>query len=262
MKQEAVSLRSDMAYKVQLVSDLHSEFWKTRDFAVVDRIVPANAKDVVLVVAGDLDNNLSRIEQWMSDVFSRYRHTVYVCGKHEFYGNRLDKMLSDIKSLASKHRNISVLEDESVELDGTVFIGSTLWTDNRNGAQFASNFTDYMYIQDENFIPIRWQQIYAMHEQSKQSIKKLVAKSKGKKVVVVSHHMPKNALVHKWFADSPLNPFFASDVDTDGVDLWLYGHTHIGNDVTIEKTRCVCNPHGYIMSNEPVGFKHQLMLEP
>lgn len=247
--------------KIQLISDMHSEHWKTADFALVDKIIPSNSKEVVLVVAGDLDNDLARIDQWMSDVFSHYKHVFYVCGNHEFYSARFPKMCYDIKEISNKYQNVTVLENDSFELDGVVFMGATLWTNCIDGIQFAHTFTDYCHIRMFDYSLLRWKHTLEAHEQSKKFIKKQIGKSKGKKVVVISHHMPKNALIHKWFLDSPINPFFASDVDIKGADLWLFGHSHISNDMTINGTRYVSNPYGYIMSNEPLGFKPQFIIE-
>ena len=67
--------------------------------------------------------------------------------------------------------------------------------------------------------------------------------------VVVTHHLPSRRSVSAEFADSALNPAFASDLDDlvtrSGAALWVHGHTHTSCDYTLGATRVVCNPKGY-----------------
>lgn len=250
-----------MVMKIQLVSDLHSEFWKTHDFALVDEIVPKDAKDTVLVVAGDLDNNTTRIEQWFEDVFSKYRHVIYVFGNHEYYGKMLPTMLHDVKEIAKRYRNVHVLENETFELDGVTFLGTTLWYDGTPAELHWHGFTDHTCITDEFLRPLKLQKALDMHVFAKSFLSIELERLVGKKTVVVTHHMPRLELVHEWYRYSPINPFWACDVRVGNPSLWLYGHAHMPNDTTIDCVRYVCNPHGYIHNSEPKNFHKQLFLE-
>ena len=57
---------------------------------------------------------------------------------------------------------------------------------------------------------------------------------------------------------------FASDLEKVMVeykpDLWIHGHMHLPVDVVVDKTRVLCNPHGY--PHEPNnGFNPDLIVE-
>jgi hypothetical protein len=51
------------------------------------------------------------------------------------------------------------------------------------------------------------------------------------------------------YANSPLNPAFALDLDSlieqSGVPLWIHGHTHYNVDYVLGSTRVLSNQRGY-----------------
>ena len=53
---------------------------------------------------------------------------MYVLGNHEFYGQKIPKLTEQLKQLAEV-TNIHILENDSVRIDNTLFLGATLWTD-------------------------------------------------------------------------------------------------------------------------------------
>jgi predicted phosphodiesterase len=66
--------------------------------------------------------------------------------------------------------------------------------------------------------------------------------------VVITHHGPNPALVHKEYRYSGLkDAFFTDCIDVykymNGV--WIYGHTHKYSDLRVGHVRFVCNPIGY-----------------
>lgn len=72
--------------------------------------------------------------------------------------------------------------------------------------------------------------------------------------LMVTHMVPREDLIHPKYATLATTRYFFSDTRgiTDvfgGPKLWIYGHTHEENDVTINGTRYVCRPIGY--PNEP-----------
>jgi hypothetical protein len=59
-------------------------------------------------------------------------------GNHEFYGQKIPKLIDEIKEVA-QGSNVHVLENQSVEIGDVVFLGATLWTDFRlNGDPVVS----------------------------------------------------------------------------------------------------------------------------
>ena len=82
----------------------------------------------VIVFAGDVHTGKNGIK-WILNTFPN-RPVIYVLGNHEFYGQKIPKLISDIKEVA-QGTNIHVLENNSVEIGDVVFLGATLWTDFR-----------------------------------------------------------------------------------------------------------------------------------
>ena len=72
-------------------------------------------------------------------------------------------------------------------------------------------------------------------------------------LIIVTHHLPTYKSVAPEYIDHPLNPCFASNADslieTLHPTLWIHGHTHSPIDLSINKTRILCNPRGYDTEN-------------
>ena len=62
---------------------------------------------------------------------------------------------------------------------------------------------------------------------------------------------------HRWHHHGDMTPFILERQP----QLWLHGHTHDSRDVTIGKTRLLCNPFGYARSNVNPGFNERLIIE-
>lgn len=65
--------------------------------------------------------------------------------------------------------------------------------------------------------------------------------------IMVTHMVPREDLIHPKYAAEATTRYFFSDCAGFPVTpkLWIYGHTHEENDVTINGTRYVCRPIGY-----------------
>ena len=112
--------------RLHILSDLHLEF------APFD--IPKTNADVV-ILAGEVHTGKNGM-RWIAENLPKVP-VVYVLGNHEFYGQKTPTLIQELKQLA-KGTNISLLENDSVEIGDTEFMGATLWTDFRlDGAQKA-----------------------------------------------------------------------------------------------------------------------------
>ena len=50
-------------------------------------------------------------------------------------------------------------------------------------------------------------------------------------------------------------------VATNGINYWIYGHSHCNIDQTIGTTRCLCNQFGYVSHNEHLTFDRGKVIE-
>src|ERR1700677_2814685 len=103
--------------KIRVLSDLHLEFaaWTP----------PAADADVV-VLAGDIHIGARGLE-WAREQFPSLP-VIYVSGNHEFYGGQMQQVSGALRA-AAQSLDIDVLDTGELALDGTRFLGATLWTD-------------------------------------------------------------------------------------------------------------------------------------
>jgi Icc-related predicted phosphoesterase len=245
--------------RVHILSDLHLEFAPFQ---------PINVGADVVLLAGDVHTGRNGIK-WILKTFPD-RPVIYVLGNHEFYGQKIPKLISEIKEVA-QGTNVHVLENDSVEIENVVFFGATLWTDFRlNGdpvlAEVAAQtgMTDFRRIRVtpsyRRFRPSDARRIYARSlEWLAQQIE-----ARGRKIVVVTHHAPSPQSIPMQFRNDPLNPAFASNLESFiaecGASLWIHGHIHHRSDFVVGSTRVIANPRGY--PTEPhIGFDPTLVIE-
>lgn len=231
---------------INLISDIHLEFGKYQ--ALVD-----DEMDVI-VIAGDLDPALAGIE-FLEELNSRTKAPIiYVPGNHCFWYSDFTSRLSFLKRQCDRI-GVHFLYNESVTINNTVYLGTTLWTDFRAGGnqqlsllQAATSMNDYkhMFNGDETLTP---QFILDEHIKAVEFIRNgLLAAPPGHKTCVVTHHAPVLASLGPR-ADSKYSAFYASDlrglIYEHQPDLWVHGHTHQSVRLVEDETLIVCNPRGY-----------------
>jgi predicted phosphodiesterase len=122
--------------KIAVCSDLHLEFGK---------IELENPGVDVLILSGDIcvardlmdyDSNgivdfgkSARYHKFFQECSARFPHVIYVAGNHEHYHGDFAYTLIDLKKRLSYLKNLHILDREVFEIDDTVFVGGTLWTD-------------------------------------------------------------------------------------------------------------------------------------
>lgn len=255
--------------KVNVISDLHLEF--------DDLILPGGD---VLILSGDIceaknvkkdqysENAVQfKFEHKRSDRYIRffveecakYKHVIYVMGNHEHYGFRFNKTYNHLKE--NLPDNIILLEKESVEIEGVLFVGATLWTDCNNADPITmytlrQGMNDYRVIQnhyeDKNlYYKLIPEFTYADHVKAKRFIGKTAEENPDKTIVAVTHHSPsKRSINPKYEKDFYMNGGYSSNLDEFVMDhpnikFWTHGHTHDTFDYMIDQCRVVCNPRGY-----------------
>ncbi len=246
--------------KIQIISDLHQEFGITE--------LSFDRPDVV-VLAGDVNLGIKGIE-WIKTKI-RDKPVIYVLGNHEYYKGSYPKTLHKIKE-AARNSSISVLENDSVDIEGIRFHGATLWTDfsifgdpRYYGFVCQNGMNDYKQIRrDPSYSKMRSIDIFKIHQFSKLWLKERLENSKDMKNIVVTHHAPSIRSVPEHFKEDPLTSAYASDLEGFILEhqplYWIHGHIHTPKRYTIGETEVICNPHGYI-SEKYNGYEKELMVE-
>jgi 3',5'-cyclic AMP phosphodiesterase CpdA len=193
--------------RLHILSDLHLEF---EPFAP-----PAVEADAV-ILAGDVSTGRNGLK-WALKTFPE-RPVIYVLGNHEFYGQKLQKLVAELKEMA-RGTNVHLLENESCTIGEVAFFGATLWTDfTLNGNPVVSEvvaqtgMNDYRRIRTLPYYKrLRPSDTRQLHAQSRKWLEDELLGLRGRKVVVVTHHAPSPESIPAAFEGDAFNPAFASD---------------------------------------------------
>jgi Icc-related predicted phosphoesterase len=243
--------------RILVLSDLHNEFLRS------PLLIPRLPEVDVVVLAGDVDLDCRGLE-WARRTFKS--RIVYLPGNHEFYGFDFDATRERMKSVADQI-GIDLLDPGTVEIGDVVFIGATLWTDfelfgnrEREMSIAQKGLNDFKII--KGFSPAR---SLVRHEEERAFIERELATHRGRKCVVVSHHLPSWKSVAERYRGDKLAAAFASSLDMiierEQPRLWIHGHTHDGFDYRIGETRVICNPGGYPSDDDNPRFDLRMVVE-
>lgn len=254
--------------KIAIASDIHLEFG--------DLSVRNTENADVLILAGDIcvvkdfrtrdsqNKYAHRCHAFFDQVSQEFPHVLYILGNHEHYGNDMAYTLRNLQDRLADRKNIQVIERQCVEISGVTFAGTTLWTNlnNRNPQimwEIAPMLADFVKIKMDvrhNMIhndppritPDIWCDEY---DRCKRFLDHKIQEKKTR-TVVVTHFSPSYMSCHeKWRHDHVINAGFHTELydfiyDNPHIKLWVHGHTHDDFDYTINDTRVVCNPRGYV----------------
>ena len=220
-----------MKMRIALLSDIHIEHGSN---------FPGTPDADVAVLAGDIGTFTDGhyVKKMVSDLNEEVR-TVYIPGNHEYYGGRYEDICAESE--------VKVIRKDEVS-----FVATTLWSNPPHDNREMIN--DFAFIKG-HFTP---QKMRDLHLVQRDMLKMVIDHEvhDGRKVVVVTHHLPSFKCIHPQYANdqSGMNNYFASPTlemiwerNWEGkVVAWLFGHTHKQVDI-VERNcgvRLVANPHG------------------
>ena len=258
---------------VDLISDIHLEFG--------DLTLPGGD---VLIISGDscearyLDKSsygpdtvyfsfedprrkFTRFQRFFEEECAKYRTVLMVMGNHEHYGGQFEQTYDYIKS--NMPANVHLLEKETLEIDGVLFVGATLWTDMNQGDAMTmyhlkDGMNDYHQIRMQtngNYHRLVPERTYFEHQRTLEFLQIALANNRQRKqprpVVVVTHHAPSRLSIKpRYENDHLMNGGYSSDLsnimlDHPEIRVWTHGHTHDEFRYQIGETTVLCNPRGY-----------------
>lgn len=270
--------------RINYLADLHIEHMihqkggiSCADLETLDKI--RNTDSDVLILAGDTYYKGRTIKH--AAELTSGRPVVVVAGNHEYYSGSYQYGLAQLRRRAARTENVHFLENESVEIDGVVFLGCALWA---NLCFFEEGPYRGLYRQDEvlndlemgmnDFWLIKWNSgrplqpfdTLQIHAGSIAWLRNQFELHRGKPIVVVTHHAPSMQSVHESYHQDILTAAYASHLDElikeSGAKLWIHGHVHDRLDYMIEDTRILCNCRGYDQKMaDLIGFDPQAVVE-
>ena len=239
--------------KLAILSDIHTEF------EAFDPDILLEDNPDVVILAGDIGVGTGGV------AFAKTLDptpVIYVPGNHEYYRQQFFPNLNAMIAMG-KGTNVRVLDGESVEIGGVLFVGATLWTDYAlNGNQVLAlaecKLADQHYITYDGG-PFTTAMSLKEHRQAKRALVSELELYEGYegKTVVVTHHAPHPNSIAPQYRDTDdrLTPAFCSDlsnlIEAHDIDLWVHGHDHNDHDYEVFGTRIVSSQKGYPQEERP-----------
>lgn len=229
------------------------------------------SKGDVLIIAGDLCHanaldpartdlyrvrQRDRVLQFIDTATSSFRHVLMVAGNHEHY----DGVFEDTVPLLRQHLpGVTVLDNETVDINGTRFFGTTLWTDlaGRDEAameKIRRGMGEYFFTKarraneasEPDYVKLQPADTLAEHDKSLARLRSVAARRPS---VIITHHAPSHQGLNSQHRGNGLDGAFASDQDgliaELSVPFWVHGHTHIRKRYQIGDTTIVANCRGF-----------------
>ena len=248
---------------LKILSDLHIEHGEPRHLDAIK-----HGDEDVLICAGDVSNNGPRGLYWLRARFPDTR-IVFVPGNHEYYCGKAINELNEEMIHHGKSLGIDVLINDSVEIDGVEFIGSTLWS-NFGDSPFSheSRIMSERYVNDFRLIRVNdTERLRAYYVETKlfdpaYNFLSKALHSENENQVVITHFAPAHGSIAKQFAGDPITPYFVNNIEeliTRRSALFIHGHTHTAFDYQLSDSRVICNPSGY--RGEGSQFDPNLIVE-
>lgn len=255
--------------KIWLFSDLHLEH------TPLPSLQPPKAD--LCIAAGDiLDKGIIPSLEWLNEKIAPTMPVVFVAGNHEFYRSSILDAKAAAKIASADMPNIHYLENRAIKIDGILFAGATLWTDQslHNTQHLSAYFAKDKQIGMNDYKKINWQKspwqrltpalTIGMHRESKAFIRSELESHHGKSVII-THHAPSIHSLSDEHAQSNVAPSYASDLEDMIKELkptyWVHGHIHRTNCYEIGNTRILSNPRGYGDTEKGTNFDPNFIFE-
>lgn len=218
-------------------------------------------------MAGDIGHVFSTTyEQFLTKMCHMFTRVFIITGNHEYYYHH-GRYISDtdrwmatveakIRDIATRLTNLVYLQNELFELPETdiCIYGTTLWSriTDRERSVVRQQIADYQRI--PNMTTDRSTQLFETN------VAHLTETLQNKRLIVISHHLPKYDLIADKYRSSGINSAFASTVeiaDDPRIVAWIAGHTHS----PMIQGKYYVNPIGYPMENQVTDFNKVISIQ-
>lgn len=254
--------------KIQLLSDLHIEFWPTAAKFHLAMFDSFQTDAGVLVLAGDINVGRANTLSTLKEFAKRYKHVIYVMGNHEEYGQEFGAYMDLEKFYDKLPENVTFLDiDDYCLIDGVNFFGSCLYT-NFGNDPLAENMARYGINDFQRIKDASTTKYVTEFDRAFDAIDDEYVASHGLKKVIVTHFLPALECISERFRtgdNSGINKYFANNlgnyIATLSDTTWLFGHTHDSVDMFIGDTRMLCNPMGYFGHEMNPNFNSKMVID-
>lgn len=243
-----------MQFAFDLISDLHLDTWN-RPFDWTGQATSPHC-----IVAGDVCKDRGQLVRFLKHLGTCYQAVFYLDGndEHSLYMDRISESYKDLVNKINKIPNVVYLQDNVVVVNGVAVLGTNGWwgfdldltvdpEESRLWYQEKSGYSDRVInairrssTTDANYMI--------------SSVKRLQTHPDVKKIVIVTHTVPRadlishdptivNSMKFNYMGNRYMNS--ALDADTEKkIDTWCFGHYHNKIDQYRDGVRYVNNCRG------------------
>jgi len=184
------------------------------------------AESLYCIVAGNISNDLRTIHQTLTQLSFFYQGIFYVTGSLEYENvPNIDLRSNEISTICNNIRNVTLLYNHVVILDGIAVVGANGWYGQKNVQSYAKQFSDIAYLG--------------------MSLERLQLHLDVVKIIIVTHSVPKPELYFgeeemDIYDQMPPSTCLASDT-MHKVTHWIFGSYNKEVDTMIDGIHYVNN---------------------
>lgn len=270
---------------IRILSDLHID---------INNGYPLswNNKEIFTIIAGDTSGDPKQAVNWINRHFKK---GIVISGNHIVYNDKnltiqeLREIYAKAFPIKSKISYLDCLTNDGFftkEVDGILFVGSTLYTNFRLSIDGQANIEDNLYwasklsndyywgfIKDSRLNSIRKLRPTDILEffkitiqRFKEAIEIAEKENPEKPIVVITHYTPSIKCIASHYVDDEIISSYASNLeqfilDHKNIKLWICGHSHNQTTFKVGECRIVMNPRGYCMDHQDVNFDKDLLVD-
>ena len=261
----------NMKRRLYFISDIHLELCDISDqinFELDEKY------DNYLALCGDIGSPFERnYEKFLSDQTKKFKRVFVITGNHEYYNiinyqtegifsdmvninyRTMHKIENKIKQICSKYSNLTFLTtNQPFEIDDTLFVGCTLWTEVDENAEKCMNDYKKIFIDTPCFgqRKIKYMDILQLYGEMKTYLEEQIKNESNKQIIVLTHHAPSFQMTRQ----DTRSIYYASNCEdlfvSNKLKYWISGHTHECKTIEINNVTCLSNCVGY--KTEKTGF--------
>ena len=241
--------------RIDVVSDLHFDFYNIDALGFVREILPKNQSDVLLI-AGDLGHHNEQNAEVLRVLreIGGYSHILVVIGNHDLYipprafANSWER-LAEMQAMIVGIPGVRILDGDVVEIGGVRFGGAPMWYDLSFGRGLGLSTEALLDLwrrtnNDANFILWGAKPMDAFLEEQRQRLRAIVDKVD----VMLTHVGPDWRQAEGRYLQDPTTAFFFFDGQEELERFrgtWVFGHTHARSEATIGGCRLLNAALGY-----------------
>jgi hypothetical protein len=191
------------------------------------------ATSLYCIVAGNVSSDLKTIKQTLSHLSKFYQGVFYIPGSLEFSDKHgVQNRLNELKTICSRIRNVILLHNHVVIVDGIAIVGVNGWSTEYNDSTLIDKVvTEVNRNEDLGYLA--------------NSIERLQLHVDVKKIIVVSNSIPRAELYYGETPESynetiPLAQSLVLDKERK-ITHWVFGTQHKLVDVSIDNINYLNN---------------------